>query len=135
MWGIIFRGLLTLLRSLGARGGAAGVRNTVAVSRFGRVAFTGLIRNRPLSQLTHQEVRNAMAQAGMREAHNAHFVSRLIERGSHYGIHTLDDLARALNNGVARAGKQPGTIDIVFPSGRAAATINSQGHFITFLPL
>ena len=61
MWGIIFRGLLTLLRSLGARGGAAGARTTVAVSRFGRVAFTGLIRNRPLSQLTHQEVRNAMA--------------------------------------------------------------------------
>ena len=134
MWGLIFRGILGVLRGT-ARGGAAGLRTTVAVSRYGRVAFSGLIRNRPLNQLTQQEVRNAMAQAGMREAHNAHFVSKLIERGSNFGIHTLDDLARALNNGAMRPGRQAGTVDIVFPGGRAAATVNSQGHFITFLPL
>ncbi len=130
----ILRGIVWLLR-VAARTAPRAARISVRVSKYGRVAFTGLIRTRPLGTLTQQQVRNAMAQAGMREAHNAHFISRLISRGPGYGIRNLDDLARAINNGTMRAGKQAGTVEIVFPSGRAAAVVNRQGHFITLLPL
>ncbi len=114
MWSFIIRGILYVLR-MAARGGASAARTTVAVSSYGRIAFTGLIRHRQLTQLTHQEIRNAMTQAGMREAHNAHFISRLIERGSSFGLKNLDDLATAINNGVMRVGRQPNTVEIVFP--------------------
>lgn len=134
MWGPIVRGILYVLR-LAARGGTTAARTTVTVSRYGRVAFTGLIRSRPIATLTQQEIRNAMAKAGMREAHNAHFISRLISRGANYGIRNLDDLARAINNGTMRAGRQTGTVEIVFPNGRAAAVVNRGGEFITLLPL
>lgn len=127
MWGIIVRAIVAALR------GAVGM--TVRVGTVGRVAFVGLINNRPLATLTQQEVRNAFAKAGLREAHNSHFISRLIERGAQFGIRTLDDLARALNNGVARTGRAADTIEIVLPGGRAAVVTNTAGELITFLPL
>jgi len=127
MWGILMRGLLMALRAATTTG--------VRVATFGRVAFIGLINNRPLTQLTQQEIRNAFAKIGLREAHNSHFISRLIERGPQFGVHTLDDFARVLNNGVARAGNQTGTVEIVFPSGRAATVVNTAGELVTLLPL
>ena len=127
MWPLLIRAVLAAVRVATT----AGVR----VVSFGRVAFVGLIANRPLAQLTQQEIRNAFAKIGLREAHNSHFISRLIERGPRFGIHTLDDLARALNNGAARAGAQAGTVEIVFPGGRAAAVVNAAGELVTFLPL
>ncbi|HJZ54491.1 MAG TPA: hypothetical protein VKE74_06010 [Gemmataceae bacterium] len=127
MWGILIRAILAVLR------GAA--TTSVRVARFGRLTFTGLIKNRPLAELTQQEIRNAFAKVGLREAHNSHFISRLIERGPQFGINTLDDLARALTNGTARAGAQPGTVEIVLPNGRAAVVVNSFGELVTFLPL
>jgi hypothetical protein len=80
---------------------------------FSRVEFVGLIKNRALKGLTHQEIRNAMAKVGLREAHNAHFIMRLIERGAECGITTLDDLAKSLNDGTEQPGEQAGTTDIV----------------------
>ncbi|RIK82529.1 MAG: hypothetical protein DCC67_07065 [Planctomycetota bacterium] len=127
MWALLIRGLIVAVRSATMTG--------VRVATFGRVAFVGLIAKRPLVQLTHQEIRNAFAKIGLREAHNSHFISRLIARGPQFGVHTLDDLARALNGGVARAGSQPGTVEIVLPNGRAAAVVNAAGELITFLPL
>ena len=123
--------ILRLIFKLLTRTGAAGVR----VATLGRVAFVGLIRNRPLGELTQQAIRNAFGKAGLREAHNSHFISRLVERGPNFGIHTLDDFARGLNNGVARAGKQAGTVEVVFPSGKVAAVLNEAGELITLLPL
>jgi len=127
MWGLVIRALLVALR--------AATTTSVRVATIGRIAFVGLINNRPLAQLTQQEIRNAFAKIGLREAHNAHFISRLIERGPQFGIHTLDDLARALNNGVARTGVQTGTIEIVFQGEKAAAVVNAVGELITLLPL
>jgi hypothetical protein len=127
MWGLIIRGILAALRLAGSA--------SVRVASFGRVAFVGLIGNRPLAQLGHQEIRNAFARVGLREAHNGHFIKRLIERGPKFGIRTLNDFARALNNGTARAGVQRGTTEIVFPNGRAAAVVNSSGELVTLLPL
>jgi hypothetical protein len=131
MWQLIFRLLAAALRAVG---GAAS-RAPVTVLRFGRITFVGLINNRPLITLTQQEIRNAFAKVGLREAHNAHFISRLVERGPQFGIHTLDDFARALNYGAARVGGSPGTIEIVLPNGRAAIVFNTLGELVTFLPL
>jgi hypothetical protein len=128
MWFALIRTIVVAVLRMTATTG-------VRVATFGRIAFVGLIGNRSLATLTQQEVRNAFARIGLREAHNSHFISRLIERGSQFGIRTLNDLARALNNGVARAGSQPGTVEIVLPGGRAAVVINSAGELITFLPL
>lgn len=127
MWGVLIRGIFAVLR--------AATTTSVRIAAFGRVTFIGLIGNRPLAQLGQQEIRNAFAKVGLREAHNSHFVSRLIERGPRFGVHTLNDFARSLNDGVARAGSQAGTVEIVFPNGRAAAVVNSAGELITLLPL
>jgi hypothetical protein len=127
MWGFIVRMILVALR--------AATTNTVRMAAFGRIAFVGLIKNRPLVTLTQQEIRNAFEKVGLREAHNAHFISRLVERGPQFGIHTLEDLARALNNGVARTGSHAGTIEIVISNGSAAIVTNEAGELITFLPL
>lgn len=127
MWGVLIRAILAALRTTTP----AGVR----VATVGRIAFVGLINNRPVAQLTQQEIRNAFARIGLREAHNSHFISRLIVRGPQFGVHTLNDLARSLSNGTARVGSQVGTVEIVFPSGRAAAVLNVAGELVTFLPL
>lgn len=104
----------------------------VRVGRVGRIAFTGLVRHRPLGQLTHQEVRHALAQAGMREAHNAHFVKRLIERGPSFGISTLDDFASAFNSGTVTVGRDGTTIVELARSG-ARVVVNRFGHLVTLL--
>lgn len=134
MWGFLIRLLLAAFRS-GARVGPRLAPTGLPVASFGRIAFTGLIRNRPLLSVTQQEIRNAFAKIGLREAHNSHFISRLISRGPNFGINTLDDFARAVNNGTARAGAQAGTIEIVIPNGRAAVVVNAAGELVTFLPL
>ena len=127
MWGNLIRSIIAALKNSSG--------SSVRVTSYGRIGFVGITGNRPLVQLTHQEIRNAFAKIGLREAHNAHFIKRLIERGANYGIRTINDLARALNNGVARVGKQSRTTEIVFPNGRAAAVVNSSGELVTFLPL
>lgn len=108
---------------------------TVKLAKYGRIGFSGLINKRPLAQLTHQEIRNAFAKVGLREAHNAHFISRLKERGVSFGIRNLDDLARVINNGTMQVGRQAGTVEIVAPGGRFAIVANRAGELITFLPL
>ena len=130
MWGSIFR---VLIRLLGAGGRATGTvaQRAVPLSRAGggRVVIGGLIRNRPLGQLTQDQVRKALAQAGLREAHNGHFVSRLIARGPSVGINTLDDFARALNSGVATAGRD-GTVLVRLGRG-GVVVFNRAGHLVT----
>src|SRR5208282_1073687 len=87
--------------------------------QFTRIEFSGLIKNRSLRGLSQQEIRNAMTKAGLREAHNAHFIMRLVARGPDCGINTLDDLANALNDGLTQAGEQMGTTDVILRNGRA----------------
>jgi hypothetical protein len=103
--------------------------------QFSRIEFVGLIKNRSLRGLTHQEIRNAMTKAGLKEAHNAHFIMRLIARGPDCGINTLDDLAKSLNDGIAQPGEQTGTTDIILRSGRSKVVLNTAGEFITFTHL
>jgi hypothetical protein len=100
--------------------------------QFTRIEFSGLIKNRSLRGLSQQEIRNAMAKAGLREAHNAHFIMRLIARGLDCGINTLDDLANALNDGLTQPGEQMGTTDVILRNGRAKVVLNTAGEFVTF---
>ncbi len=127
MWGLIFRLFISAVRATSTA--------SVRLATYGRLSFVGLIARRPLASVTQQEVRNAFAKIGLREAHNSHFISRLIERGPQFGIHSLDDFARALNGSVGRAGSQAGTTELLLPNGRAAVVINTAGELITFLPL
>ncbi|MEX0887148.1 MAG: hypothetical protein WD009_11995 [Phycisphaeraceae bacterium] len=140
MWHVIVRSLLAAMGNTTPVTGPAGATAATAtagvpVAPHGRIAFIGLINNRPLTSVGQQEIRNAFAKIGLREAHNSHFVSRLIERGPVFGIRTLDDFARAINNGAARPGGSPGTVEIVVVSGRVAVVINPAGELVTFLPL
>lgn len=57
MWGLFIRGIIVALRSATTAG--------VSVAAFGRVAFVGLIGNRPLTQLGQQEIRNAFGRIGL----------------------------------------------------------------------
>ena len=104
------------------------------IPRLPHVAFVGLIRNRPLGEVTQQELRGAFAKAGLREAHNAHFFSRLVNRGVSLGLKNLADVERALNGGTQRPGKYAGTAMVVFPGGRVAAVFNARHELITLVP-
>lgn len=61
--------------------------------------FRGLIAGRALLSITTSEFMNALRDIGWREAHNAHILQRLRERGRLWGINTPDDFARALRHG------------------------------------
>lgn len=104
----------------------------VPVSKFGRIKFVGLVNKRPLAELTHAEITKAFKQAGLKLAHNSHFIKRLVKRGPKRGINTLDDFARKLNRGVAKPGKDPGTIDIFLPSKARIVIQEKTGRLITF---
>jgi hypothetical protein len=63
------------------------------------IKFAGLIGNRRLHQITTNEFMSALAKCGWREAHNAHVLMRLRERGMFWGLRTANDFARALRYG------------------------------------
>ena len=50
------------------------------------------------------------------------------------GIHTLDDFAKSLNDGVAQPGQQPGTTDII-RRGRTKVVLNAAREFVTYAHL
>ncbi len=56
------------------------------------ISFVGLIGNRQLESITTNEFMNALARCGWGEAHNAHILMRLRERGIRWGIFTPNDL-------------------------------------------
>ena len=63
------------------------------------ISFVGLIGNRQLESITTNEFMNALARCGWGEAHNAHILMRLRERGIRWGIFTPNDFARKLRDG------------------------------------
>jgi hypothetical protein len=69
------------------------------MSPISTIRFVGLIGNRPIRMLHGPEFNNALAKVGWREAHNAHILKRLKERGPSIGILTLNDFGRMLRNG------------------------------------
>ena len=92
----------------------------------------GLIAGRKLRDVTQSSLRNALAQSGIREAHNSHFLMRLIDRGPTRGIRNLGDFARELNAGIRQLGKEPGTVEVLLPSSGAKVVANLRGELLTF---
>ena len=70
--------------------------NMEAIETF---EFRGLIGGRALFSITTNEFMHALRDIGWREAHNAHILQKLRERGRLWGINTPEDFARALRNG------------------------------------
>lgn len=83
------------------------------------ITFVGLIRNRELGDLTHNELINAFRRHGWTEASHIgqpHFFMRLVERGPKLGVPTLAHFERAMRGGTTAAGKH-GRVCRVLPQG------------------
>jgi RHS repeat-associated protein len=67
----------------------------------GRLVFRGMIKSRPLRELTHNEIYNAFSGTGYTPT--SHFIMRLKDaRTEALGIRTLNDFARHFNLGEAQ---------------------------------
>ena len=88
-----------------------------------------------MSELTQQQIRKALARAGIREAHNAHVISRLIERGPHMGITTLGDLSRLLKRAeIIPNPSDLNSLQIVLGNNSGRIIINKETmHWVTYL--
>ena len=99
-----------------------------------RIKFTGLIGNRQITDLTHSELRGAFAKVGLREAHNAHALKRLVKRGPEFGVDTLAEFARRFNGGHESQDKKERTFKLVLRGTRLAVIFNEEGRMITMTP-
>jgi hypothetical protein len=96
-----------------------------------KVSFPGLKNRALIRDLTDQELKSLFAKGGLREAHNGHIYQRLKQRGAEFGLSTPDNVASAINYGTRRAGKNPGTVEILLPNGRGYFVVNGKGELIT----
>jgi RHS repeat-associated protein len=98
---------------------------------FGELRFRGLVQNRPLRELTDQEIRDAFE--GSPYTLSNHAISRLKDpRTEAVGIRTLNDVANVINNGDIAAGQ--GTA-VTLTRGRFEAVIDARTrNIITFKP-
>jgi hypothetical protein len=135
----MFRSIISAIGMAGAVSVTAGAAAALFMSQFAELVFSGLIGNMPLNSLTQQQIRNALARQGLRQAHdpNHNFVQRLVERGAKAGIRTLNDFARAIRGGTAvpsRPGFTRGTVAIILQNGEWAVIVNEVGELITLVP-
>jgi hypothetical protein len=135
--GIIMRmrGASSSLLSKGTKGLAVGgikrLAGRTGASAYGRTCFIGLIRNRPLKELTHNEIYNAFRNTIYRPS--SHAIKRRREvRTEALGMKTLADLEQLLNNGIIQESR--GLISIQY--GSLEAIINAtSGIVVTISPL
>ena len=94
---------------------------------FGETRFRGLVQNRPLQELSHNEIVNAFENTPFTV--DSHAVSRIKDpRTRALGANTLNDIARLLNNGnVVDAGGG----DVAIQLGRLEAIVNPASNIIT----
>jgi hypothetical protein len=69
------------------------------------IKFTGLIRDRKLSEITGPEFFNALRACGWQEGTGTHFFQQLRKDGPPRGIHTPGDLSRAIATGFSTPGR------------------------------
>src|SRR3954468_10586904 len=74
------------------------------------IVFTGLIKNRRLSEITGPEFFNALEACGWKEGTGTHFFQQLRKDGTSRGIHTPADLVRAIAAGGSEPGRDGTTI-------------------------
>lgn len=98
----------------------------VAIDRF---AFGGNDGSYTVEEITGNQWDNALKRIGWREAHNAHMLKRLKERGASFGVRTLNDLAQALRGGVSEDANS-GAMARISKNGRFRV-IYKNNEFIT----
>ncbi len=74
------------------------------------IKFTGLIRNRKLSDISGPEFFNALKACGWQEGTGTHFLQQLRKDGPSRGIQTPADLERAIAAGSSEPGRDGKTI-------------------------
>jgi len=94
-------------------------------------AFVGNAGSSTFNTVTGNQWDNALHRIGWREAHNAHLLMRLKEkgRGAAFGLFTLQDFARAIKSGYSIPA-QNGAMARVCSGGRFRI-IYRDGEFIT----
>ena len=124
-------GRLARLRHLRRIGGLAAVVGRTGRSVFGELRFRGLIRNRPLRQLTHHEIYNAFRPTTFRPI--GHTIMRLRHpRTRDLGMTTLRDVETLFNRGVIHESRGVASIQ----HGRLKAIVNVEtGVIMTISPL
>ncbi len=94
-----------------------------------QLEFPGSIGNMPMPVILMNQFINALAFNGWREAHNAHFYKRLVERGKHFGITTPNDFARMLRNGSTLPARDGASKRVC--QGGVCEVIFNENEFIT----
>lgn len=124
-------GRLARLRKLRRLGGVAAVIGRRGADVFGKVEFKGLKRSRPLGDLTHTEVFEAFRKTTYRPS--SHAVKRMRDpRIKSFGIHTLDDVKKLLNEGVIAESRGLASIQ----RGGVEAIVNVEtGVIVTISPI
>lgn len=102
-------------------------------AKLAEISIRGLIKNRNMADVTQQQIRNALAQTGIREAHNAHVISRLIERGPTNGIFTLEDLVRRLRSADVVSDLERNALRIDMGSYGSIIANKETLHWVTYL--
>ena len=124
-------GRLAKLRNLARLGGIARMVGRTGASVFGEVRFTGLIRNRRLRDLTHNEIYTAFKNTTFRPSNHA--IMRLKhERTEALGMTTLADVEQLLNRGIIQESRGVASIQ-----GKSLeAIVNPEtGIIVTISPL
>jgi RHS repeat-associated protein len=121
------RGIASI-RGGSPRGLVAGVTGR---SVFGTTTFRGLAQNRPLSELTHQEIVQAFEGTAFKLSNHA--VKQLKDpRTGALGAETLNDIARLLNKGAV---VDAGGGNVAVQLGKLEAIVDPvTGQVITFRP-
>jgi RHS repeat-associated protein len=94
---------------------------------FGRTTFRGLVQNRRIADLTHNQIAHAFENTPY--TISSHAISRLKDgRTGALGAETLNDIARILNRGEVR---DAGGGDVAIQLGRLEAIVNPVTKVIT----
>jgi hypothetical protein len=97
-----------------------------------RLTFTGLLRNRNISDISGPALLSALSRAGWKEGTGTHFVRELRTDGARFGINTPADLERALRHGSSEPARDGKTLHRIC-GGRAYVVYNGNTKtLITF---
>lgn len=106
--------------------------------RIRDIQFIGLIASRDLRAVTHNELANAFARQGWKEASHTntpHFCHALVGDGPGVGVLTLAHFARAMRDGFDEPDPIPGRLRRWLPTLNAYAVVGeARGELFTFTP-
>lgn len=120
------------LRKLARMGRLSRIFGRSGRAVFGEIRFRGLVQNRPLRELSHQEIYQAFRTTPFTPSNHA--ISRFKDiRTSNLGVDSLNDVARHLNRGVIEDAGE-GLISVRHQ--RFETIVNPEtGIIVTFKPI